>query len=762
MSSRKELHRLYLTFWHESTAMERVLFGSIVLGVIALVVYIAVATLLLHVGSAALDAPLNEIDAGRGSNSSHVLRVGTYNVWNFNTIWNVRRQRIGELLDEIDFDVIGLQEVRRRESSGDGQLEQLVRASRRHFATALLAESSHLADGTFEGVALLSRYRALATSQYMFQHLPTDTDAVNRTCLRVLLDTPGGPVNVFVAHLSYDRRQQCQNFLELKRFMLRPDHLPGVVPQILIGDLNIYTDFRHPLEILTQHDLAPTNACLETLRNATQRIMRVQVAGNVTLRNIGTNLFLSAAHLLPNGTFGPHPYNMSRTLFFSREATAVAGPSERWSIALRNTTLAQGPSYSLTTTVGTRQLSLEYAPGGDPRLSATKMYGSLPHSWYIERVDIVAIRAFLAEQREPAALVLFDYVPRVDTELAIVRGQLVTLVDTNHSDWWKVRRNDRVGYVPSNFIERIDFLPSCPPLWSAAMCQKNMQLVRLRSSYDTYLHTRVVVESDNETDATDDASTVSHRRGVAHMLVDAVSAPQPELFLMVYDPPIEVSDAELLDAHNDSSIEHAYHEHAVKEVLDSEHLLRDVWTDLHPNDPGFTFSLLPFTDWEHSVRSQGRSQRPDMILLHQHGGSHGCLVPVTAKLFGDDSHMAVHFFGEILWHRLRKYVFDVAPSGSVEPTDGVRIFHTSLKPLSTHEWRFVVAFYIFLAVWLSWCVRARSSLFVCIGIVLVFVPLWYCLAIVLAYGNPDELVPSDHAGVFADLEWRRDCEIESH
>lgn len=753
MSSRKELHRLYLTFWHESTALERVLFGSIVIGVAALIVYIAVGF--------ALDAPLNEIDAGRGGqNTSHVLRVGTYNVWNFNTIWDVRRQRIGELLDELDFDVIGLQEVRRRDSTthGDSQLDQLVRASRRHFATALLAESSHLADGTFEGVALLSRYRALATSQYMFQHLPTDTDAVNRTCLRVLLDTPGGPVNVFVAHLSYDRAQQCQNFLELKRFMLRPDHLPGVVPQILIGDLNLYTDFRHPLEILTHHDLSPTNACLETLRSATQRIMRVQVEGTVTLRNIGTNLFLSAAHLLPNGSCAPHAYNMSRTLFFSREPVAEPGESERWRIALRNTTLLHGPTYSLTATVGGRELSLAFEPGDDPRLRAAPAAAPASQSWYVERVDIVAIRAFLAEQREPAALVLFDYVPRVDTELAIVRGQLVTLVDTSHAEWWKVRRSERIGYVPSNFIERVDFLPSCPPLWSAAMCQKNMQLVRLRSSFDTYLHTRVDVESDNATDG----GAAAHRRGVAHLLVDAVSAPQPELFLMVYDPPIEVSDAELLDAHNDSSIEHAYHEHAVKEVLDSAHLLSDVWTELHPGDPGFTFSLLPFTDWEHNVPSQGRTQRPDMILLHQHAGAHGCLAPVAAKLFGDDSHMAVHFFGQILWHRLRKYVFDVAPSGSIEPTDGVRIFHTSLQPLSTHEWRFVVAFYVFLAVWLSWCVRARSSLFVCIGIALVFVPLWYCLAIVLAYGNPDELVPSDHAGVFADLEWRKDCKFESH
>jgi hypothetical protein len=106
------------------------------------------------------------------------------------------------------------------------------------------------------------------------------------------------------------------------------------------------------------------------------------------------------------------------------------------------------------------------SPDGDPTFARhgphDRQTARKPHSWYIERVDIVAIRAFLAEQREPAALVLFDYVPRVDTELAIVRGQLVTLVDTNHAEWWKVRRNDRIGYVPSNFIERIDFLPVVP------------------------------------------------------------------------------------------------------------------------------------------------------------------------------------------------------------------------------------------------------------------------------------------------------------
>jgi endonuclease/exonuclease/phosphatase family metal-dependent hydrolase len=762
MSTRKELHRLYLTFWHESTLTERLLFGGIVLGVLALMVYIALASLF---AGASLDAPLNEIDAGRGSgsgnggNSSHTLRVGTYNLWNFNALWDVRRQRIGELLDELDFDVIGFQEVRRRDGSSASQLDQLVSVARRRFTTALLAESSHLADGTYEGVALLSRYRALATSQYMFQHLPTDRDAVNRTCLRVLLDTPGGPVNVFVAHLSYERPQQCQNFLELKRFMLRPDHLPGVVPQILVGDLNVYTDFQHPLEILTLRDIAPSNPCLTTLRNATQRIMRVQAEGTVTLRNIGTNLFLSAANQMPNGTLVPRAYNLSRTLFFSRESVAEPGLGEQWRLSMRDPQSALGPAYSLSSTMDGPSALLAYEPDGDPHVRVTGLTvdqrGSRAQSWFIERVDLVAIRAFLAAEREPAALVLFDYVPRVDTELPIVTGQLVTLVDTSHADWWKVRRNNRIGYVPSNFIERIDFLPSCPPLWSEASCRKNMQLVRLRSAWDTYLHTRIDIEPDNVTSNEDEeAAALSYRRGVAHLLVDAVSAPQPELFMMVYDPPIAVSDAEILDDHNDTSIEHAYHAHSVNEVLDSAHVLKDVWRMLHPHDPGFTFSLLPFVDWEHQQASAGRTQRPDLILLHQHAGAHGCLVPVAAKVFGDDSHMAVHFFGQILWNRLRAYLFPVAPHGSIEPTDGVRLFHSSLKALTSHEMRFIVAFYVLLSVWMSYCVRARSSMCLCVGVALVFVPLWYSLWVVLAYGNPDELVPSDHAGVLADFEWR--------
>lgn len=39
----------------------------------------------------------------------------------------------------------------------------------------------------------------------------------------------------------------------------------------------------------------------------------------------------------------------------------------------------------------------------------------------------------------------------------------------------------------------------------------------------------------------------------------------------------------------------------------------DVWHELHPTDPGLTFSLMPFKDAEHLVPSKGLESRPDRL-----------------------------------------------------------------------------------------------------------------------------------------------------
>lgn len=735
MISKKDAHRRFLSLWHEASACERVFAVGLLSGVALLLAYIAVA-LVLHA------LPLERLSLDPTSQTAvpaeQRLRVATLNVWNFNPIWAVRKRRIAELLDELDADVVGLQELRQR-AGGVNQLDQLVAEARRSFQTVIFAPATQLEGDTVEGVGLLSRFRALETSRHSFHHLPADVDQLNRTVLRVLLDTPRGPINVFVTHLTFERTQQCQSVLELKRFMLRPEHRPGDVPQILVGDLNVYTDFQHPLELLTQRSLRVDNACLTGLRRATERIMLRQMSGVVTLRSIGTNLPLSAAAVLPDQTVAPRPYNLSLTTLFARESLVALGPAEHWWLEPVPANASELPRYTLSTA---DQRRLAFAVGDTHvRLARPDDERLAEQAWFVEREDVDGLRERVsaASQREPVALVLFDYVARAESELSVVRGDLVTIVDTSNVEWWSVRHGPRVGYLPASYIERVDFLPSCPPAWQAVMCRKNAHVVRLRSAAQTYLHVRVDVEN-----ATDEAA--QHRRGVAHWLADTITGSHSELFLMQYNPPLEINEAELIDAPDDSSIEHAFHAHAVKDVLDRDHQLTDVWPLLHPGDPGFTFSTLPFTDFEHLVPSKGLTQRPDLILVHG-----ACLTPSTIATFGNDKQMA-RFALSVFWHRLKALLFPVAPLGSIVPTDGVRLFHEPLRQLTGHELRFAIAFYVLLGVWLSWCVR-RSTGGTCVGVFLLFVPLWICVAIVIVDGNPDDFHASDHAGVVADLAW---------
>jgi endonuclease/exonuclease/phosphatase family metal-dependent hydrolase len=720
ISSRKELHRFALSVWHEATTVERLFVALLLFGLLFLAAHWA---LLLPAASVA---------------GTH-MRVATLNIWNLQPIWVVRKQRIAELLDELDADIVGLQELRSCPPDAN-QLEQLLNVTRRQFATAIFAPATELDASTTEGVGLVSRFKAVDSSQYFFHQLPADEDRLKRTVLRVLLDTPHGLVNVFVTHLSYARSQQCQSFLELKRFMLRPEHQPGVIPQILIGDLNAYTDFEHPTEILTEPSLRPDNPCLSTLRQATQRIMLIQEPGTVTLRNIATNLPLSASSILPDHTIAPRTYNLSQTLLFAREPLAL-GPTELWRI--EPVVGASLPKFTLTTPSGGR---LSFAAGDTyVKVREPEPPGAQAQEWFIEREQIGSIRHALQTQFEPIALVLFDHVPRAKSELAVVRGDLVAILDDkSNAEWTRVLHGRTAeGYVPANFLERVDFVPGCPPAWQPVMCRKNIHVVRLRSSALTYLHVRVDI------DETFDATTPPSRRGSAHFLSNIIDRPQPELFLMSYEPPLEVSEAELVDAPDDGAIEHAYHEHAVKDVLNSEHLLVDVWPLLNPGQPGFTFSTLPYTDTLHENRSTGLSQRPDRIFLHQ---GRTCLKPLAVRTFGDDNALAVRFFGRIVFHRLKALWLDVAPRGSLEPTDGVRLFRPPLKPLSVHELRFVKAGYGFLFVWMLWCAR-RSSICLLCGGVLALMPLWHSIIVVLLFGNEDEFHCSDHAGVVADLSW---------
>ena len=75
---------------------------------------------------------------------------------------------------------------------------------------------------------------------------------VGQEALGVLAETPFGNLRVVAAHLSYDRRQQCDSVSTILRPWL--DALWGreeALGQVLVGDLNTYPDYEWPLDALT-------------------------------------------------------------------------------------------------------------------------------------------------------------------------------------------------------------------------------------------------------------------------------------------------------------------------------------------------------------------------------------------------------------------------------------------------------------------------------------------------------------------------------
>ena len=61
---------------------------------------------------------------------------------------------------------------------------------------------------------------------------------------------------------------------------------------------------------------------------------------------------------------------------------------------------------------------------------------------------------------------LYSYKGKSGRELAIRKGDLLLLVNNSNKDWWKVELNGKQGFVPANYIRKIEAPPtpkSTPP-----------------------------------------------------------------------------------------------------------------------------------------------------------------------------------------------------------------------------------------------------------------------------------------------------------
>ncbi|VEL10488.1 unnamed protein product, partial [Protopolystoma xenopodis] len=53
-------------------------------------------------------------------------------------------------------------------------------------------------------------------------------------------------------------------------------------------------------------------------------------------------------------------------------------------------------------------------------------------------------------------IALYDYQEKSPREVSMRKGEMLTLLNSNHKDWWKVEVNDRQGFVPAAYVKKVD------------------------------------------------------------------------------------------------------------------------------------------------------------------------------------------------------------------------------------------------------------------------------------------------------------------
>lgn len=157
----------------------------------------------------------------------------TWNLWGHFGAWEERWPAIVATVDELAPDVICLNEVWGDEDGGD-QSADLARALGLHH---VFRPTGPRSDGTRFGNAVLAREPIVEFDHRM---LPTAHGQEPRLVLRAAVETSGGPLQMYCAHLSWEfeaSQLRQQQLAALASFVLER-HDPTGVPPIVCGDMN--------------------------------------------------------------------------------------------------------------------------------------------------------------------------------------------------------------------------------------------------------------------------------------------------------------------------------------------------------------------------------------------------------------------------------------------------------------------------------------------------------------------------------------------
>lgn len=53
-------------------------------------------------------------------------------------------------------------------------------------------------------------------------------------------------------------------------------------------------------------------------------------------------------------------------------------------------------------------------------------------------------------------MALYDYSEKSPREVSMKKGDVLTLLNSNNKDWWKVEVNDRQGFVPAAYVKKME------------------------------------------------------------------------------------------------------------------------------------------------------------------------------------------------------------------------------------------------------------------------------------------------------------------
>ncbi len=84
-------------------------------------------------------------------------------------------------------------------------------------------------------------------------------------------------------------------------------------------------------------------------------------------------------------------------------------------------------------------------------------------------------------------MALYDYTEKSPREVSMKKGDVLTLLNSNNKDWWKVEVNDRQGFVPAAYVKKIEAALSASQQHLADQNSIGARQAQIEAQYDNLL-----------------------------------------------------------------------------------------------------------------------------------------------------------------------------------------------------------------------------------------------------------------------------------